>query len=222
MCDSRMSNMVYPRHPQKRHASRIGYKIMEILNGEKRILSAYSPDEDFTSGIKSELNPNGASSAYVLTRYGYQQNNLPRLHSEIAALQKITNSIHPASNTNDGSILDKDLKNTQRQTQNPLRVKFYIRNSAYPPCTGSSTQTEATCDNYLNAFIRNFKEQYGNVDARLKVASPEGIEGCFGTTENTRVRYGYGLSKKRKLNKDGKCVKRSTDEYKYLQEWIKI
>jgi hypothetical protein len=179
----------------------------------KRILDYDTPDINFSSGTQSDINPNGSFSTSYLKQF-HNIAELPRLHSEIAALQNITNSIHPNYLITSQSPLDQRLQQVRANNPNvPLRVKFYIRNSAYPPCMNRSTQPQATCNNYLNTFIYNFKRKYAGIDARMKVASPKGIIGTSGNlTENTRVRYGYG-------QKDGKWVKR-VDQF--LEGWVRI
>lgn len=181
------------------HASRIGYKIMGLFSDGKRVLSCDAPDIDFMSGTQRSTNPNGVQIADD-TPPGHKHHHgrpkdKPRLHSEIAALQHVSNSLDPNFTLNhtdialraatDYSVLNQQLQKAKTDNPTtPLRVKFYIKNSAYLPCITEynpphETQTGASCNRYLYNFIRNFTQRYG-INARMKVVS-----------QGRETRYGY-------------------------------
>ena len=193
-----------PPHPPTGHASNIGFKIMEIFadhtkeHRRKNYLYSYVDPETFDSG-------------------GTAKEKSPRPHSEIKALYKINTPegvVNPGTlDTMHGSILQNALdkaiteqkkRAAQGQPTGQLRVKFYIQNSAFPPCFTTGDVPGIPCDTSLKNFVDKLKSR---LDARMKVHNPTStlriLDKQTGKFEQRTVaerttRYGYTKQPKTK------------------------
>ena len=168
-----IDDITTPQHPNRGHASAIGFKIMDILGQDKKTLSAYSDRRAWLSGGVRD----------------YPRFNDPRPDSEIAALASITgtrdsarNGVVPLSPLDVALRQPKTFSSTSTDpSQKPLRAKVYIQNSRFFPCTRNGNQRPGMpCDEYIPSIIPRLEEQYPDTEFRIKVQDPNYI-----------TRYGY-------------------------------
>jgi len=197
-----MDGITPPPHLGTGHASKIGFKIMEIFQDHNK-------EHRNKQYLYSHVHPGILDSGGLRAVEG-----LPRPHSEINALRAITGTAHssppdvqPGSHI--GAVLNEVIAGQQKrkaqgQAPGQLRVKFYIQNSATPPCTTPYGKQRwaggpieeipgIPCDTYLQTFVDKLKGFKGSkLDARMKVHNPSVSTTTPGknTKEKTK-KYGY-------------------------------
>jgi hypothetical protein len=188
--DLKMDHLMQPFHPYTGHASTIGFKIMKVFNDHtklhkhKKYLGFLQLNDPFYSG-------------------GTSTPGLPRPDSEPNALKYILDSDNPAiEGAKKYSLLEHAMyRSNQVREGEKLRVKLYIKNSAFPPCTDPTTRPGLTCDTYLPQVLDKLRAQFPNTEFRMKVQNPTvwrnvfdpemGIPQCKKISTAATVRYGY-------------------------------
>ena len=173
----KMAEIVRPNNQGSNHTSTIAFKIMKI----------------FSDGREKEYL--GATSHCSYISGGPAIDGKPRPDSEPHALHGFTKSEDPAKEgAKEGSLLKQAIDNVlpKLDADSHLRVKFYIKNSAFPPCKTPKGQGKWSggpieerpgipCDTYLPMVLDTLSTQYPGTEFRMKVDDPK-----------YTTRYGYG------------------------------